>query len=100
MSNYKELLDFLKKQKGGDILTMFHGAKAIEKYLSFNPVGSVQQFSPEEREQAFFVAFRRKLRVHHEFVVRFYIGSGDDAIYWGERVKESKWDAVRKQHGL
>jgi hypothetical protein len=100
MSNYKELLDFLKKQKGGDILHSFHGDKAIEKYLSFNTAGSVQQFSPEERKEAFFVAFRRKLHVHYEFVVRFYIGSGDDAIYWGERIKEDKWDTVRKAHDL
>ena len=100
MSNYKELIDFLKKQKGGDILSMFHGAKAIDKYLSFNPAGSIQQFSPEEREESFFVAFRRKLRVQYEFVVRFYIGSGDDAIYWGDRIKESKWDDVRKEHEL
>ena len=100
MVSYKDVVEDLKKNPKINILQTFRGAEAIKKYKSFYPEGDVARFSAEERRNSFFLVLRRKLRVHYEFLVKYYIGSGDDIVAWGERYKEGEWDAVRTAHGL
>jgi hypothetical protein len=100
MVSYKDVVEDFKKNPKINILQTFRGVEAVKKYKSFHPEADVAQFSAEERKNSFFLVLRRKLRVHYEFLVKYYIGSGDDLVVWGERYKEGQWDTVRKDHGL
>ncbi len=100
MVSYKDVVEDLKKNPKINILHTFRGAEAVKKYKSFHLEANVARFSAEERRNSFFLVLRRKLRVHYEFLVKYYIGSGDDSVVWGEAYKEGQWDAVRKDHGL